>query len=39
MDHTTAETISEWLNRRRQSGHADRVTGPELILRPLPVAA
>lgn len=39
MDHTTAETISEWLNRRRQSGHADRVTGPEPILRPLPVAA
>ena len=39
MDHTTAETISEWLNRRRQSGHADRVTGPAPILRPLPVAA
>lgn len=38
MDHTTAETLSEWLSRRRQSGGQDRVTGPEQILRPLPVA-
>ncbi|WP_395331156.1 SulP family inorganic anion transporter [Novosphingobium sp. BL-8H] len=39
MDHTTAETIREWLGRRRQSGQADTVTGPEDILRPLPIAA
>ena len=38
MDHTTAETLSEWLVRRRQAGRQDRVTGPETILRPLPVA-
>jgi len=38
MDHTTAETLSEWLVRRRQSGRQDRVTGPDTILRPLPVA-
>ena len=39
MDHTTAETIREWLGRRRQSGQTDTVTGPEAILRPLPLAA
>lgn len=38
MDHTTAETLSEWISRRRQSGERDRVTGPAQILRPLPVA-
>ncbi|HKT85913.1 MAG TPA: SulP family inorganic anion transporter [Novosphingobium sp.] len=38
MDHTTAETLAEWIVRRRQAGHDDRVTGPETILRPLPVA-
>ena len=37
MDHTTAETLSEWIQRRRQSGHKDRITGDEAILRPLPV--
>ncbi|MDE8653106.1 SulP family inorganic anion transporter [Novosphingobium album (ex Liu et al. 2023)] len=37
MDHTTAETIGEWLKRRRQRGHSDTVTGPEPILRPLPI--
>lgn len=36
MDHTTAETLSEWIARRRQAGHADRVTGAASILRPLP---
>ncbi|MCJ2183200.1 SulP family inorganic anion transporter [Novosphingobium sp. 1949] len=35
MDHTTAETLSEWISRRRQRGHADRITGSEAILRPL----
>ncbi|HKR92372.1 SulP family inorganic anion transporter [Novosphingobium sp.] len=39
IDHTTAETLSEWLLRRRQSGRSDRVTGPDAILRALPVAA
>ncbi|GGB99514.1 sulfate transporter family protein [Novosphingobium endophyticum] len=39
MDHTTAETVREWLSRRRQRGHEDRVTGPETILRPLPLTA
>jgi len=42
MDHTTAETLSEWISRRRQNaqvtGRQDRVTGPADILRPLPVA-
>lgn len=38
MDHTTAETLSEWISRRRQGGQRDRVTGPDNILRPLPVA-
>jgi MFS superfamily sulfate permease-like transporter len=37
MDHTTAETLSEWINRRRHFGQHDRVTGPESVLRPLPV--
>ncbi|MEE4455001.1 SulP family inorganic anion transporter [Novosphingobium resinovorum] len=37
MDHTTAETLSEWISRRRQSGQRDRVTGPDSILRPLPL--
>ena len=39
MDHTTAETLSEWIMRRRQAGRADRVTGPDAILRPLPLTA
>ena len=38
MDHTTAETLSEWISRRRQRGHQDRVTGPASILKPLPLA-
>ncbi|MCJ2187165.1 SulP family inorganic anion transporter [Novosphingobium beihaiensis] len=37
MDHTTAETLSEWIQRRRQSGHKDRVTGDPSVLRPLPL--
>jgi MFS superfamily sulfate permease-like transporter len=37
MDHTTAETLSEWISRRRQSGQSDRITGPDAILRPLPL--
>ncbi len=36
MDHTTAETLSEWINRRRHIGQRDRVTGPASILQPLP---
>jgi MFS superfamily sulfate permease-like transporter len=36
IDHTTAETIGEWITRRRQSGHQDSVTGPQSILRRLP---
>lgn len=39
MDHTTAETLSEWISRRRQGGQRDRVTGPAAILRPLPLAS
>jgi len=39
MDHTTAETIGEWITRRRQRGQRDVVTGPEPILRPLPLPA
>lgn len=38
MDHTTAETLTEWIIRRRRAGRHDRVTGPETILRPLPLA-
>jgi MFS superfamily sulfate permease-like transporter len=37
MDHTTAETLAEWIRRRRQSGHVDRITGDDAILRPLPL--
>jgi MFS superfamily sulfate permease-like transporter len=37
IDHTTAETLSEWISRRRQGGQNDRVTGPDAILRPLPL--
>ncbi|WP_374414187.1 SulP family inorganic anion transporter [Novosphingobium colocasiae] len=36
MDHTTAETLSDWIGRRRQAGQRDLVTGPEAVLRPLP---
>ncbi|MBB4856769.1 MFS superfamily sulfate permease-like transporter [Novosphingobium chloroacetimidivorans] len=39
MDHTTAETLTEWINRRRHIGHNDRITGPADVLRPLPVAS
>ncbi|KQM19603.1 SulP family inorganic anion transporter [Novosphingobium sp. Leaf2] len=39
MDHTTAETLSEWISRRRLGGESDRVTGPAAILRPLPLPA
>ncbi|MCW1383416.1 SulP family inorganic anion transporter [Novosphingobium sp. KCTC 2891] len=35
MDHTTAETLGEWLNRHRQRGNSVHVTGPDPILRPL----
>lgn len=37
MDHTTAETLSEWIVRRRRAGRKDVVTGSETILRPLPL--
>jgi MFS superfamily sulfate permease-like transporter len=37
MDHTTAETIGEWISRRRQRGRRDIVTGSPEILRPLPL--
>ena len=37
IDHTTAETLSEWISRRRKGGQNDRVTGPDAILRPLPL--
>ena len=37
MDHTTAETLREWLSHRLQRGYQDRVTGPETLLRPLPL--
>ncbi|WP_067732844.1 SulP family inorganic anion transporter [Novosphingobium naphthalenivorans] len=39
MDHTTAETLGEWIQRRRQSGHSDRVTGDPSVLRPLPLGS
>ncbi len=39
MDHTTAETLSEWLGRHRQSGAEVVVSGPPTILRPLGHAA
>lgn len=39
LDHTTAETLSEWINRRRQRGQQDHVSGPPRILKPLPVAS
>lgn len=39
MDHTTAETLSEWIARRRQAGRRDRVTGSDAVLRPLPSMA
>lgn len=39
MDHTTAETLSEWISRRKLGGESDRVTGPAAILRPLPLPA
>lgn len=29
MDHTTAETLTEWIARRRQGGHDDRISGHE----------
>ncbi|WP_226633930.1 SulP family inorganic anion transporter [Novosphingobium profundi] len=32
MDHTTAETLAEWIARRRQGGHDDRVTGDASIV-------
>jgi len=37
MDHTTAETLGEWIQRRRQRGHQDHITGNESVLRPLPI--
>ncbi|MGJ0238295.1 SulP family inorganic anion transporter [Novosphingobium fluoreni] len=37
MDHTTAETLTEWINRHRTRGNNVRVTGPASLLRPLPV--
>ena len=39
IDHTTAESLREWLNRRRQQGHGVTVSGPEPILRAVPHAA
>jgi MFS superfamily sulfate permease-like transporter len=38
MDHTTAETLSEWINRRRHFGQHDRITGPAYIVQPLQAA-
>jgi MFS superfamily sulfate permease-like transporter len=39
MDHTTAETLSEWISRRRHIGQKDRVTGPASVLGALPLAS
>lgn len=39
IDHTTAETLGEWLVRRRKGGAEVRVSGREPILRNLPLSA
>ncbi|WP_408590330.1 SulP family inorganic anion transporter [Novosphingobium sp.] len=39
IDHTTSETLGEWLSRRRQGGAEVHVTGQEPILRNLPIPA
>ncbi|MCW1428626.1 SulP family inorganic anion transporter [Novosphingobium sp. JCM 18896] len=38
MDHTTAQTLSEWLGRRKKRGVPVEVTGPSEIMRPLALA-
>ena len=38
MDHTTAQSMSEWLARRKRGGAKVEVAGPEDIVRPLAVA-
>ena len=37
MDHTTAQSMSEWLARRKRGGAKVEVAGPEDIVRPLAV--
>lgn len=39
MDHTTAQTLGEWLARRRKGGGKVEVSGPDDIVRPLAAAA
>jgi hypothetical protein len=39
MDHTTAETMSEWLARRRKTGAPVHVEGSEDIRRLIAAAA
>ena len=39
MDHTTAQTLSEWLARRKKGGAHVEVSGPDDIVRPLAAAA
>jgi len=35
MDHTTAEMLNEWISRRRKTGGTVKLSGPEIILKPL----
>ncbi len=39
MDHTTAQTLSEWLSRRAKRGAPVEVTGPPDLMRPLAMAS
>jgi len=39
MDHTTAQTLSEWLSRRKRQGAPVEVDGTEQLTRPLALAA
>lgn len=38
MDHTTAETLGDWLARRKRSGSSVEVLGPEDLMRPIAAA-
>ncbi len=38
MDHTTAQTLGEWLARRRKMGTPVEVSGPDHLIRPLGLA-
>ncbi len=38
MDHTTAQTLGEWLARRRKLGTPVEVSGPDHLIRPLGLA-